>query len=67
MNIQTRPAHKFVELIVEEGGTTVTTAIFQSDPQELNQMITHLLDAAYDLAIYSDKSLEEHLKGQGLL
>ena len=67
MNIKTRPAHKFVELIVEEGGTTVTTAIFQSDPQELNQMIIDLLDAAYDLASYTDKSLQEHLKERRLL
>ena len=62
MNIKTRCSHEFVELTVEDGGTTVTTTIFNKDQQELNSTIRELLEAAYDLAGYTDKKLKEHVQ-----
>jgi hypothetical protein len=68
MKLTTKCRHEGVEIIVEDGSTTVTTSIHKSYPEgELQEVLNDLLEAAYDLAGYTGLSLKGHLEERGLL
>jgi hypothetical protein len=62
MNITTRKSHKFVELTVETSNTTVTTAFYKGESKEIESIIADLLNAADDLATYTDKTVGEYIE-----
>jgi|LakMenE18May11ns_1017448.scaffolds.fasta_scaffold9945451_5 hypothetical protein len=68
MKLTTKCHYDDVEIIVEDGSTTIITSIHKSYPKgELQEMLNDLLDAAYDLAGYTDKSFEKHLEDRNLI
>ena len=58
MKITSRKAHAFIELRVDE----IETIIFKSDQDEIGKVIYNLLEIVYDLASYTDKSIQEYVK-----
>jgi hypothetical protein len=62
MKLTARTTHAFIEIKVDEFETTV----FKSDQSEINEMIANLLDVVSDLASYTDMSVLEHVKSNGL-
>jgi hypothetical protein len=61
MNITTRPAHNFVELTAKSGGATITTCHYKND-KDIESIIGDLLDAAYDLTAFQDKTIQEYVE-----
>jgi hypothetical protein len=62
MEITTRKTYAFIELKIDE----IETTIFKSNPNEVQDMIYHLLSVVEDLASYTDKSVGQYLQDIGI-
>jgi hypothetical protein len=62
MKLTARKTRVFIDIKVDE----IETTVYKSNPKEVQEMIDNLLNVVYDLAGFTEHTVQEHVEILGL-